>query len=243
MGHGAGRAGSRRGQPGSYPWRGARERGRRAAADAQARARLEPPARPCRVSQLSSSEDAPAQLETPLSGTAASPSPKVRVRRGECLGVEAVEPGLRVGKGLLDLGRRGIAWITTPSRRFCRGRVPAACSPAGHQDTTDHTEDAIRAGEAALLHIDRSGADQNREESLRGIPTRSGYDRDEYPPAVSSEGGSGADVRYSPSASGPSREASAARPAERTPLPRYSRTRSTPIVRPSAPLAGVKAIS
>ena len=65
--------------------------------------------------------------------------------------------------------------------------------------TTDHTEDAIRAGEAALLHIDRSGADQNREESLRGIPTRSGYDRDEYPPAVSSEGGSGADVRYVPS--------------------------------------------
>lgn len=65
--------------------------------------------------------------------------------------------------------------------------------------TTDHTEDAIRAGEAALLHIDRFGADQNREESLRGIPTRSGYDRDEYPPAVSSEGGSGADVRYVPS--------------------------------------------
>ncbi len=62
--------------------------------------------------------------------------------------------------------------------------------------TTDHIEDAIRAGEPALLHIDRSGADQNREESLEGIPTRSGYDRDEYPPAVSEEGGRGASVRY-----------------------------------------------
>lgn len=66
--------------------------------------------------------------------------------------------------------------------------------------TTDHIADAIAAGEAALLHIDRAGADQNRRESLAGIPTRSGYDRDEYPPAVSREGGYGASVRYVPSA-------------------------------------------
>jgi hypothetical protein len=31
---------------------------------------------------------------------------------------------------------------------------------------------------------------------LKGYPSNSTSDRDEYPPAMSSEGGSGADVRY-----------------------------------------------
>ncbi|MGH3391572.1 MAG: putative T7SS-secreted protein [Actinomadura sp.] len=46
--------------------------------------------------------------------------------------------------------------------------------------------------------IDRDGADQNRRESLRGIPSRGsdGLDRDEYPPAMFEEGGYGASVKY-----------------------------------------------
>jgi hypothetical protein len=47
-----------------------------------------------------------------------------------------------------------------------------------------------------VLHIDRAGAEANREESLRGVPTRPGFDRDEYPPTVAREGGGGADIRY-----------------------------------------------
>jgi Deoxyribonuclease NucA/NucB len=31
---------------------------------------------------------------------------------------------------------------------------------------------------------------------LRGIPTKEGFDRDEYPPAIADEGGKGASVRY-----------------------------------------------
>jgi hypothetical protein len=31
---------------------------------------------------------------------------------------------------------------------------------------------------------------------LKGIPTKPGYDRDEYPPAMSDEGATGANVRY-----------------------------------------------
>jgi hypothetical protein len=31
----------------------------------------------------------------------------------------------------------------------------------------------------------------NRRESLRGIPTKKGYDRDEYPPAMTDEGQEG----------------------------------------------------
>ncbi|TVT18045.1 hypothetical protein FNH05_35740 [Amycolatopsis rhizosphaerae] len=45
--------------------------------------------------------------------------------------------------------------------------------------------------------IDREEADERREESMKQVPqTRSGYDRDEYPPAMFSEGGEGSSVKY-----------------------------------------------
>jgi len=65
-----------------------------------------------------------------------------------------------------------------------------------YPETTDHYSDAIAAGHAALLHVDRENATLHREQSLGGFPPRTGYDRDEYPPAMSEEGGYGADVRY-----------------------------------------------
>lgn len=59
-----------------------------------------------------------------------------------------------------------------------------------------HIASAILAGESSVCTIDRYGADQRREASLDGIPTRDGYDRDEWPMAVCAEGGSGASVAY-----------------------------------------------
>jgi len=35
-----------------------------------------------------------------------------------------------------------------------------------------------------ILTINRDGAEQRRDRLLRGVPTRKGFDRDEYPPAV-----------------------------------------------------------
>lgn len=64
--------------------------------------------------------------------------------------------------------------------------------------TASHIQAAIAAGESAVCTIDRNGADQNREESLAGIPTKVGYDRDEWPMAMCEEGGEGADVAYVP---------------------------------------------
>jgi Deoxyribonuclease NucA/NucB len=74
--------------------------------------------------------------------------------------------------------------------------VYVVLSEARYPETTDHILDAQRAGHAALLHIDRENEELHREQSLGGFPTRPGYDRDEYPPAMSREGGTGADVRY-----------------------------------------------
>lgn len=65
-----------------------------------------------------------------------------------------------------------------------------------HRPVLRHVWSAIRRGEVESLHIDRAGADARRRAALRGVPAREGFDRDEYPVALSREGGKGADVRY-----------------------------------------------
>ena len=65
-----------------------------------------------------------------------------------------------------------------------------------HARVLDHAHDAVDRGLPARLTIDRAEARGNRRLSLRGISTRAGFDRDEYPPATSDEGGQGASVRY-----------------------------------------------
>lgn len=65
-----------------------------------------------------------------------------------------------------------------------------------YPETAKHIQDAIENGESNICTIDRSSADANRDKSLDGIPTKKGYDRDEWPMAMCSEGGSGADIAY-----------------------------------------------
>lgn len=63
-------------------------------------------------------------------------------------------------------------------------------------ETARHIQEAIRSGESSICTIDRQEADENRKESLKGVPTKKGYDRDEWPMAMCKEGGSGADIEY-----------------------------------------------
>ena len=70
--------------------------------------------------------------------------------------------------------------------------VDSALYPA----TAGHFCVAQNIGHPARLTIDRSGASQRRMESLQNTLTRREFDRDEYPMALFSEGGSGADVAH-----------------------------------------------
>lgn len=65
-----------------------------------------------------------------------------------------------------------------------------------YPETGKHLEDAFAKGKSQICTIDREGADENRDESLDGIPTKTGYDRDEWPMAMCKEGGAGADIEY-----------------------------------------------
>jgi hypothetical protein len=61
-----------------------------------------------------------------------------------------------------------------------------------HHHVIDHAFDARRGGHPRVLHIRRSEAKANRTASAAGHPHQAGFDRDEYPPAMSDEGGKGA---------------------------------------------------
>ncbi|MFS0654866.1 sporulation protein [Bacillus sp. 179-C3.3 HS] len=65
-----------------------------------------------------------------------------------------------------------------------------------YPETGGHIQEAIRKGHSDVCTIDRNGADSRRQESLKGIPTKPGFDRDEWPMAVCLEGGKGASVKY-----------------------------------------------
>jgi Deoxyribonuclease NucA/NucB len=64
--------------------------------------------------------------------------------------------------------------------------------------SAQHIDEAQAMGFPSTLTLDRPGAPARRAASLRGIPTRPGLDRDEYPPAVFAENGGAASVRYVP---------------------------------------------
>lgn len=65
-----------------------------------------------------------------------------------------------------------------------------------YPQTAAHMTTAMANGESNICTIDRDGADDNRDESLAGIPTKDGFDRDEWPMAMCAEGGAGASVAY-----------------------------------------------
>ncbi|EHS56821.1 NucA/NucB deoxyribonuclease domain-containing protein [Paenibacillus sp. Aloe-11] len=65
-----------------------------------------------------------------------------------------------------------------------------------YPETAQHIKEAIQTGKSSVCTIDREGAEQNRKHSLAGVPARKGYDRDEWPMAMCSEGGKGANVKY-----------------------------------------------
>ncbi|TBL70438.1 NucA/NucB deoxyribonuclease domain-containing protein [Paenibacillus thalictri] len=65
-----------------------------------------------------------------------------------------------------------------------------------YPETAAHIKDAIENGESSICTIDRKAADEHRKQSLKNVPTKKGYDRDEWPMAMCREGGANADIRY-----------------------------------------------
>jgi hypothetical protein len=73
-----------------------------------------------------------------------------------------------------------------------RGRPGRLQAPPHHRPRFRRST----SGQAAPPAHSPLRGNRERRASPEGIPTKPRYDRDEYPPAMSDEGGNGADVRY-----------------------------------------------
>ncbi|WP_217493594.1 DUF4157 domain-containing protein [Mucilaginibacter sp. PPCGB 2223] len=85
---------------------------------------------------------------------------------------------------------------TIQRKRVSDGAILGSINSSVYPESVQHITDAINSGQPSRVTINRPTASSNRRKSLRGIPTISGTDRDEYPMAVMSEGGTGASVRH-----------------------------------------------
>ena len=65
-----------------------------------------------------------------------------------------------------------------------------------HPESAKHIKDAQNSGKPKVLTIQRKGKSKRRRSALKGIRTKKGSDRDEYPPAMFKEGGTGSSVRH-----------------------------------------------
>lgn len=64
-----------------------------------------------------------------------------------------------------------------------------------HAELIAHERAAIENGQPRTVTLERDNAAERRREDLRGIPTRPGFDRDEWPPAFTEEAGVHTDGR------------------------------------------------
>lgn len=53
-----------------------------------------------------------------------------------------------------------------------------------YPETAAHIKEAIEKGKTDVCTIDRKGAAERRKQSLANVPTKKGFDRDEFPMAV-----------------------------------------------------------
>ncbi|MFS0723816.1 hypothetical protein [Paenibacillus sp. 1P07SE] len=108
---------------------------------------------------------------------------------------------------LIGLALTVLVSIGVLPQDWLQPEAPAPAPPGVHDyellfpgerypETAAHIAAAIERGHSQTCTIDRDGADRNRDLSLRGIPTRKGLDRDEWPMAMCAEGGEGASIAY-----------------------------------------------
>jgi hypothetical protein len=129
------------------------------------------------------------------------------------------------------------------------GRNPADCTkPRGvkrivfsktkYPSIRKHFRIALRNGWPRRLVLNRSGADARRDRLLEDIPTKDGYDRDEYPPAVGRGKGPGSSADATRAAGRPTSATCPARRTDRTAPCSATRSRPSATARDSGTCSG-----
>jgi RHS repeat-associated protein len=116
--------------------------------------------------------------------TSATPEQKQRLAEALSGGMRGASDRLReiLGDGVtISMGPEKPKVVTVPADKY--------------PESAEHIEDAQNAGQPTVLTVDRGGAKDRRKAALAGTAPVADSDRDEYPPAMFGEGGSGASVR------------------------------------------------
>lgn len=108
---------------------------------------------------------------------------------------DAASEGWAQGEGL---SKSGSGTAKTSGCKRPSKVVDISFSKTKYPNIFAHTERAIQKGEPKVLILNRRGAEERRKQLLAGIPTKPGFDRDEYAPAVGRDTWK-ADVEYVPS--------------------------------------------
>lgn len=100
--------------------------------------------------------------------------------------------GTKAGNSISKNAREGLSRYQKPR--------DVIISRAKHPQAAAHIEHAQKKGQPTVLHIDRSRAAERRTAAIGNVNSKrkpvSGYERDEYPPAFTREGGVNANVRF-----------------------------------------------
>lgn len=114
--------------------------------------------------------------------------------------LEVAEDGLHeMGRYISKLNRINAIERTHTSRASSQdNHLTYVCviDSSRYPQTAEHIRVAQGMGFPSVLTLDRDNAADRRRASLEGVRINRLYDRDEYPCAVFSEGGAGADVVY-----------------------------------------------
>lgn len=124
------------------------------------------------------------------------------------VGLKAIESGVTAGLPAMA-GLTIMRKTLDPSAQSFNNQLSQAAEGSSSDDVVDveiskkkypesagHIEAAQQAGQPKELTLDRKNAAKRRREALRKTNPKEGFDRDEYPPAMSEEGGSRASVDY-----------------------------------------------
>lgn len=176
---------------------------------------------------MNRSTSAPAGAVPPLSPERGDSAglPRRRLLLGTLLGAVSCTFGARAharsaaGLAAAVLRRRALARMTRkppvkqPPVKPPPAQQPAVQQPPGkprdvvikrseHPEAAAHIDHAQRQGQPSVLHIDRAGAEARRRASTSSVHRETSpgpkFDRDEYPPAYTREGGANANVRFIP---------------------------------------------